>query len=241
MDPADESVRERLLLLGTEAGKLSVLAETAGRVLGASEDPILRQEILMLIADAEGRQPERKPEAEAALRKVLELDPLHMGAYRALARLVRDGERWVALRDLVEAREQHLLDVKERLVLLWQAVEIDEALLYDRDHATEVLRRIVELDPTDLRACRVLERNYAAAERWRDLDDLLVHEASLVPREELPELKLRRAELALVRFNNAGEALDLLAEVLRLAPGHTRAVGIVKGCSTTRNSGGARR
>jgi len=53
--------------------------------------------------------------------------------------------------------------VKERLALLWQAVEIDEALLYDRDHATELLRRIGSLDPTDLRACRVLERNYAAA------------------------------------------------------------------------------
>ena len=228
MDPADESVRERLLLLGTEAGKLSVLAETAGRVLGASEDPILRQEILMLIADAEGRQPERKPEAEAALRKVLELDPLHMGAYRALARLVRDGERWADLRDIIEAREKHLPDMKERLTLLWQAVEIDEALLYERAHATEILRRIVELDPADLRACRVLERNYAAEERWRDLDELLVHEVGLVPGEELPELKLRRAELALVRFNQAGAALDLLAEVLELSPGHARAVSLVE-------------
>jgi len=78
----------------------------------------------MLIAEVEERQPARKNEAEAALRAVLQLDPLHMGAYRALARLVRDGERWAALRDLIEAREQHLPDVKERLVLLWQAVEI---------------------------------------------------------------------------------------------------------------------
>ena len=51
---------------------------------------------------------------------------------------------------------------------------------------------------------------------------------TLVPREELPELKLRRAELALVRFNNAGAALDLLAEVLQLAPGHARAVGLTE-------------
>ena len=228
MDPGNLSVRERLVQLGADAGKLPALAEAARRVLGAAEEPSLRQEILMLIAEVEERQPARKNEAEAALRAVLQLDPLHMGAYRALARLVRDAERWAALRDLIEAREQHLPDVKERLVLLWQAVEIDEALLYDRDHATEVLRRIVELDPTDLRACRVLERNYAAVERWRDLDDLLVHEVDLLPREELPELKLRRAELALVRFSNAGEALDLLAEVLRLAPGHARAIGFTE-------------
>jgi len=228
MDPSNQSVRERLVELGVDAGKLPALAEAAQRVLTTAEEPSLRQEILMLVAEVEERQPERKSEAEAALRAVLQLDPLHMGAYRALARLVRDGERWGALRDLIEARERHLPDVKERLALLWQAVEIDEALLYDRDHTTEVLRRIVDLDPTDLRACRVLERNYAAAERWRDLDGLWVHEADLVSREELPELKLRRAELALVRFNDAGAALDLLAEALQLAPGHARVVGVVE-------------
>ncbi len=228
MEPANPSVRGRLVPLAADAGKLPALAEAARQVLAATPEPSLQQEILMLIAEVEERQPARKNEAEAALRAVLQLDPLHMGAYRALARLVRDGERWAALRDLIEAREQHLPDVKERLVLLWQAVEIDEALLYDRDHATGILRRIKELDPTDLRACRVLERNYAAAERWRDLDDLLVHEADLVPSEELPELRLRRAELALVRFNNAGAALDLLAEVLQMAPGHARAVGLTE-------------
>jgi len=228
MEPGNPSVRERLVLLAVEAGKLPALADAARQVLAAVEEPSLRQEILMHIAEVEERQPARKSEAEAALRAVLDLEPLHMGAYRSLARLVRDGERWGALRDLIEAREQHLPDVKERLALLWQAVEIDEALLYDRDHATELLRRIGALDPTDLRACRVLERNYAAAERWRDLDELLVHEADLVPREELPELKLRRAEIALVRFGNASAALDLLAEVLQLAPGHARAVGLTE-------------
>ena len=228
MEPANPSVRGRLVPLAADAGKLPALAETARQVLTATPEPSLRQEILMLIAEVEERQPGRKSEAEAALRAVLDLEPLHMGAYRGLARLVRDGERWTALRDLIEAREQHLPDVKERLALLWQAVEIDEALLYDRDHATGILRRIKELDPTDLRACRVLERNYAAVERWRDLDDLLVHEADLLPREELPELKLRRAELALVRFNDASVALDLLAEVLEMAPGSTRAVGLTE-------------
>jgi len=228
MEPASPSVRERLVPLGADAGKLPALAEAARQVLSTAVEPSLRQEILMLIAEVEERQPARKQEAEAALRAVLDLDPLHMGAYRALARMVRDSERWGALRDLIEAREQHLPDVKERLILLWQAVEIDEALLYDRDHATGILRRIKELDPTDLRACRVLERNYAAAESWRDLDDLLVHEADLVPREELPELKLRRAELALVRFSHAGAALDLLAEVLEMVPGHARAIGLTE-------------
>ncbi len=228
VDPGDVATRERVIQLATDAGKLPVLAESARKILTSTEQPGPRQEILMLLAEVEGRQPEHGKQTEAALREVLELDPLHGGAYRALARLVRDGERWEALRDLIEAREKHVPEVKERLALLWQAVEIDEALLYDREHATGLLRRITELDPKDLRACRVLERNYAAAERWRDLDDLLVHEVDLVPRDEWPELRLRRAELALVRFSQAGEALDLLAEVLEQVPAHPRAIGFIE-------------
>jgi len=74
IDPANPSVRERLVLLAVEAGKLPALAEAARRVLASIEEPSLRQEILMHIAEVEERQPDRKSEAEAALRAVLELD-----------------------------------------------------------------------------------------------------------------------------------------------------------------------
>jgi tetratricopeptide (TPR) repeat protein len=218
------AIRERLISLAAEANRLPELTAAVRRVLDKTDEPLLRQQILMLLAEVEDRQPDHKAEAETALREVLQIDPLHMGAYRALSRLFRDGERWGALRDVVEAREGHVPDVRERLEMLWQIVEIDEALIYDQAHATDILRRIVELDPKDLRACRSLERNYVAAERWRDLDELLVHEMALVPRQELPDLKLRRAELSLVRFDDARSTLDLLDEVLAMAPNHPQVI-----------------
>ncbi len=223
-DPASLAVRERLVALAAEANRLPELTAAVSRVLERTEEPSLRQQILMLLAEVEDRQPDHKAQAEAALREVLQLDPLHVGSYRALTRLFRDAERWGDLRDAVETREGHVPDVRERLEMLWQIVEIDEALLYDQAHATDILRRIVEADPKDLRACRSLERNYAAAERWRDLDELLVHEMSLIPRNELPDLKLRRAELALVRFDDARSTLDFLDEVLAMAPNHPQVI-----------------
>jgi hypothetical protein len=143
MDPANLSVRERLVQLGADAGKLPVLAEAARRVLTAAEEPISAARDPNAHRRGRGAAAGPQERGRSGPACGAAAGSLHMGAYRALARLVRDAERWAALRDLIEAREQHLPDVKERLGLLWQAVEIDEALLYDRDHATEVLRRIV--------------------------------------------------------------------------------------------------
>jgi tetratricopeptide (TPR) repeat protein len=228
IDPSNHAVRERLVQLAELVGKLPEIAESARRVLAGSIEPTLRQELLMLVADVEERQPQRLSDAEAALRQVLELDPLHMGAYRTLCRICKDSERWSALRDLIAEREKHVPDLKHRIDLLWQVIEIDEGLLYDRAHATATLCRIVELDPNDLKAYRILERHYTEAQKWRELDNLLQTEMTLVPRNDVADLKARRADLALARFDDAAGAIHLVAEVLDLSPGHAQAVPLLE-------------
>ncbi|HEY5284256.1 MAG TPA: hypothetical protein VIM14_15805, partial [Polyangia bacterium] len=228
IDPTNHAVRERLVQLGEMVGKLPEIAESARRVLATAKEPGLRQELLMLVADVEERQPERLSDAEAALRGVLEIDPLHSGAYRTLCRICKDAERWSALRELIAGREQHIPDVKQRVELLWQIIEIDEGLLYDRAHATATLARIIELDHADLKAYRILERHHTEAQRWRELDSLLQTEMSLVARNDVADLKARRAELALTRFDDAAGALHFIGEVLDLAPAHAQAIPLLE-------------
>ena len=228
IDPEDQAVRERLVQLAELVGKLPEVAESAHQILATSVPPLLRQELLLLVADVEERQPERLSQAEAALREVLELDPLHVGAYRSLCRMCKDGERWGALRDLIAGREGHLPDTRQRIELLWQIIEIDDGLLYERAHATATLRRIIELDPADIKAYRILERHYAKDEKWTELDELLQAELSLVARSEIADLKLRRAELALLHFDDAPGALDFATEALDLAPTHAQAVPLLE-------------
>ncbi len=228
IEPTNHAVRERLVQLAELVGKLPEIAESARRVLATASEPTLRQELLMLVADVEERQPERLSDAEAALRGVLDLDPLHMGAYRTLCRICKDAERWSALRDIIAEREKHVPDVKQRVELLWQVIEIDEGLLYDRADATATLRRIIDLDPGDLKAYRILERHYTEAQKWRELDNLLQTEMSMVARNDIADLKARRAELALMRFDDAAGALHFLAEVLDLAPAHAQAIPLLE-------------
>jgi tetratricopeptide (TPR) repeat protein len=228
IDPANQSVRERLVQLGELVGKLPEISESARQVLSNTSERSLRLELLMLVADVEERQPERLSDAEIALREVLEIDPLHMGAYRTLCRICKDSERWSALRDLIAGREKHLPDIKQQVELLWQVIEIDEGLLYDRPHSTLILCQIIERDPNDLKAYRILERHYTEAEKWRELDNLLQTEMSLVPKNEIADLKARRAELALSHFNDAAGALHFVAEVLDLSPNHPRAIPLIE-------------
>ena len=161
IEPSSQSVRERLVQLGELVGKLPEISASTRRVLAATDVPTLRQALLMLLADVEERQSGRLAEAEAALRGVLEIDPLHLGAYRALCRICKDAERWAALRDLIAEREKHLPDVRQRVELLWQIIEIDEGLLFDRPDATSTLRRIIEADKADLKAYRILNATTA--------------------------------------------------------------------------------
>ena len=228
IDPANHAVRERLVQLAELVGKLPEIAESARRVLATATEPTLREELLMLVADVEERQPERLSEAEAALHGVLEIDPLHMGAYRTLCRICKDAERWSALRELIAGREEHVPDVKQRVELLWQVVEIDEGLLYDRAHAAATLGRIIELDRDNLKAYRILERHYAEAQRWRELDSLLQTEMTMVARNDVADLKARRAELALNHFDDAAGALHFITEVLDLAPAHAQAIPLIE-------------
>ena len=228
IDPANHAIRERLVQLAELVGKLPEIAESARRVLQTAQAPTLRQELFMLVADVEERQPERLGEAEVALREVLKIDPLHMGAYRTLCRICKDAERWGALRETIEAREQHLPDVKQRIELLWQIIEIDEGLLYDRPHASATLAKIIELDRTDLKAYRILQRHHAEAKRWRELDNLLQIESSLVAKGDVADVKARRADLALAHFDDAAGALQLVAEILDLAPGHAQAIPLLE-------------
>jgi golgin subfamily B member 1 len=218
LEPHDPSVRERLLAMATEVDGTKDLLKAVRRVLKTVEEPGFRRELLAYQAEIDEKRPGGGADAEKVYQEILSLDPLHFGAYKALTRLYRDAERWTDLRRLLEVRQENLPEPKERLILLWQMAEIDEALLEDRTHAISVLQTITEVDAHDLKAYRALEKHFAASERWADLDALLERQLPLVVKTEAAGLTLRRAELAHERLGQTSRALDLLEEVVSARP-----------------------
>ncbi|HXU80174.1 MAG TPA: hypothetical protein VN914_02180, partial [Polyangia bacterium] len=228
IEPENFLHRERLLQVAGDAGTLDQLVGAVREVLGATDNPDLRRDLLAYIAEVEERRPGRATEAESAYKEILTLDPLHFAAFRSLTRMYRDSERWTDLRDLLSIRQEGLAETKDKVELLSQIAEIDEAVLDDRDHAITTLRQLLALQKNDLRYLRSLERHYTAAERWKDLDDLLAREVPLVPSMDATDLKLRRAEVAFLRFNDAAAALALLEQVLGEDPDHAGARALLE-------------
>lgn len=221
LEPRTFAVRERLQNMATTPETGEELGSVVRTVLARTDDATLRSELLGYLAVLEERrQGGGAVAAEKVYRELLKLDPLHGSAFRALTRLYQDAERWGDLRDLLVIREARIGEIHEKQKLLTQILELDEAVLDDHADALRMLERLLELNQDDMKLLRGRERHLAALERWQDLVDLLEYEETLVPAQDLPELRLRRAELLHRRLEKTGAAVDLCEEVLTQARGH---------------------
>jgi golgin subfamily B member 1 len=220
IDPSEVKNREALLGFAAAAGLTGELGEKLRAAASGADDRNLRRDLLVVVAELEEKQAGRAPEAEKVYAQILAAEPLHTGAFRALGRLYKDGQRWAELRALLDTRQMAALDARERLDLLAQIAEISEASLSDPDQALGAYEKMLELDPADLRAHRALERLYAARERWTDLEALLGTRVGFASDSEMAELEFRRADLRAGHLDNVAGALDLLEGIVKAAPNH---------------------
>lgn len=105
---------------------------------------------------------------EQHLEKALALDPGHLPSLQALARLHESREAWGSAIDYLERAEQHTSNRLERVELLVHAADLAADRLEDDDRSTELLLRVLKLDPDNEEAgTRVVER-LIETRRWQD-------------------------------------------------------------------------
>ena len=219
--PENAANREALARFAVEVDGDAVaeLAERFRAVASTTADAALRRDLLVEIAELHESQLD-SDDAEKVYREILEAEPLHAGAFRALARLCRDGDRWKELRALLDARQSRVLELTERIDLLAQIAEIDETVLDAAPQAIASYEMMLELDPADPRAYKALDRLYAAAERWRDRDQLLERRLHFAAEGEVSELEFRRAEMRFGKFGDVEGAIEILASIVKANPAH---------------------
>ncbi len=220
IDPTDVENREALLRFAAEATLTGELADKLRATADATPDRNLRRDLLVVVAELQERQLGRAGEAEKVYAQILASEPLHPGAFKALARLYRESERGKELRALLDARQLASVDGRERLDLLAEIAELNETALGDADQALGAYEKMLELEASEPRAHRGLERLYAAKERWADLETLLGNRVPLASAAEVQELEFRRAELRASRLDDVEGALQLLEGIVKLAPQH---------------------
>ena len=179
IDPRDERTRtavERLALLLSRHSDLAAAWDEAYLASDPTDLP-LRAELLARSAKLYTRELRDAQKAEAAWRRLFDLDPgnaeLGRPAAEALEQLYESQESWPRLVEILRRQVEWAGAPEARRELLYRIARIQEELVVDPAAATATYRELLENDPSDRAALDGLEKLHAAKSEWRDLADVL--------------------------------------------------------------------
>ncbi len=166
--------------------------------------------------------------ADAALRRILELEPGSVPARTALAESQSKRERWKELLESYQAEADDAPDDVYKSSMLMRAAEVElryggEAM--DVDGTLERLSQALRLDPSNAQAGRMLERLYRRAgrneEAMKVLERLATRSESSTHRVQAG---LRLARIALRSLGEPEVAVNAYERVLDDVPDHQEAM-----------------
>ncbi len=229
-DPGDDEVRAALGVLAGQLGRDGEWARVLEGALAALQafqgggSPAQVRAVATELARLAGDRLADRAMAERAWLVVLEVEPDASDAFEALAQAYRGEQRWLDLRALLERRILVTIDEQVRRGVLLELAALEEDVLGEADHAIAAHLRVLELEPAYLASYQALDRLYAAASRWQELEELLARQVDVAstPREHI-ELAYRRAELFAHRLAEPMRAIDLLEDVIGRQRGHADA------------------
>ncbi|HEY3450654.1 MAG TPA: hypothetical protein VGK67_30135 [Myxococcales bacterium] len=228
--PEDSSVRAELERAAESGGGFDAL-------VGAYEEALERGAAEPLATELWGRvaalYTERLRRPELATRAILELSRRSPDDPELLRRLAESHRRTGSHRPLVEAlRRLASLEpaVETKVELLFEAAQVAEDSLGDKALAIASYRRVLDLQPADRNAIKLLERLLAATGQHEALAALLDQDVRLAagtPEEAAP-LQVALARLKARELADPRGAVRLLAQVLSACPFHRGASELVE-------------
>ena len=188
--PDDAAAYAALDRLFTAVNDSEQLADVLERRMELEEEPDVRVEVGVRLAELYEAQLGRPEAACDALRVVVEVEPDHRGALQSLSRLYERQGQWKELVEVLQSRIDAAVHEPERVELTHQLGnimerELDDALsaigVYgevlriDSGHepSVQALLRITKLADYREDAAAVIEPYLRTQERWSDLATLL--------------------------------------------------------------------
>lgn len=220
LDPTHERARVELARLAQQLGRWdeATAALEAAAAAAPAGDLATRGALLGELAAYYDTQLGDAPRAIAAYRRLLEVDPSNPAAIRratsALARLHEEAKSWPELRDVTRKQAEWAEDVSERRALLARVAALEEDQLGARDAAIATWRDVLVDQPSDPGALNALERLYQAAEKWRELIEVLHRKLDHAAPHEARQYLSRIAEIHEVMLEEPDEAIAAHLEIL---------------------------
>ncbi|HYQ14626.1 MAG TPA: hypothetical protein VEQ58_02680, partial [Polyangiaceae bacterium] len=237
LSPSNEAAFQRLKDILTAAERWSELEALYDRASRATEDLVRRVEMLVEVALICEEIIEDPAKATGYYERILEIDPLHDAAIRALDRLYLKQGKNRELSALLERRLEtavgdEAFELKLRLAKLQlDQLQPEKAMGHVEDvlrervgdyEARELAERMLSIGELRPRAARALEIVYEARDEVRDLVRVLAIRLETLntaeTADERRELLRRIAMLRDDRLHDDGGALDALAELVPMDP-----------------------
>ena len=205
-----------LTRLYTQAQRFPELAELYERAVDGAADDETKITYLFKVGRLYEDALEAPAQALTAYRRILDVDPQHLGAIHALQRAAERAGRFKDLVQALELEAQKTPDKRQRLAILHRAGEVSEVELGDDDAALALFRKIYDLDRTYAPALASLGRLHHRAGRYEDLLETYQAElrisgknpqsaALLFKMGELYEERIGRDEDAIISYRKAIE------------------------------------
>lgn len=166
--------------------------------------------------------------ATEAYAKLLRVDPSDREARERLDELYRKRRAWNELYELY-ASELGSAEGAEQLTRLREMAQLAAERLNRPQDAIQLYKRILELDPTRLDTLDALEKHAERNKDWPTLADALERRVALVNDDATKLATLQKlGSVYAEHVGDAPSAVRTWRRVLELAPGHNRAVRVLR-------------
>ena len=184
-------------------------------------DKARKIEYLFRIGDLHRNALKDPNQAEATYRRILKIEPKHLGAIHAVQRTAESAGRW---RELVEALEQEVAmidDPLEIVALLYRAGQVLHEQLGQPKDAVVRFRRVLEIDTHHRATLASLGRIHHAAGQWSDLVDVFQRELEIMGDEASRVALLHKmGEVYRRSLADTDKAVECFRLALNLEPRH---------------------
>ena len=241
IDPLHKQAFDTLERILRQSGKWVELRDLLAQKKDLEEEADSRRDILLQICAINDDFLEDPEAAVLAYEEVLDIEPDHKDAFKALRRHYSEAERWEEMQDLLRREMSFAQDEETICELKLGQAEIMARQLEDIHGATDMLEDVLQMAPAmdaavelmealfemddnlQRRISEILERVYDRREEWDSLARiLLVRRPLAMDNFEAVDLLCRAAVLQEEKLADPLKAFESYREALLLDPGALR-------------------
>lgn len=229
-DPTEEDTWETLGRLAKVGGRWDRLVDTLSAPIvkdGVGDEGFARlaKHAGKLAVDRLGAHGRAAP----LFAHALAFDPTDREAFVALEAAYRAQQAWDKLLPLYREQADAASEDQVRSALLHRLAEGQRELVQDPTSATATYRELLDLRAEDVAALRGLESLLTEGENWPALAEHLRERIDLLTgTPDEVTTKLRLVELLETKLNDTTAALDVLEDVVSIAPRDAHAIAVLE-------------